>query len=360
MIIVMTYLTQKNRSFSTELFLVFSWSTLVVLILDSVTWIVNGSDCVFCRELNYLSNFLLFLLQPVPITIWLLYVDFTLNKSKERLKKCWFYYLPFIVTLAVLIVSIFTDCMFYIDENNIYQRESLVYFLTIFYIFPILYPYVLAFRHKNCLDKKILTIIVSFGLFPLVGMILQIFFYSGPVAWPGVAITIVYVYLFLQTQKETRDYLTGLLNRQQIDDIVQLKMKDYPKNGGFALVMIDVDNFKKINDVYGHSQGDEALVQIATILFSSIRSRDYASRFGGDEFLLLLDTVHPEDVEKIISRFQAKIDAVNSKSKRPYKISLSPGYTIYSPEIHSDFISLFNDVDRKMYKVKKERKDKLE
>ena len=87
----------------------------------------------------------------------------------------------------------------------------------------------------------------------------------------------------------TTDPLTRLLNRRSMEDRLYAEMARFTRNGRpFALVMADIDDFKPINDRYGHECGDHVLVELATLIHSSLRRQDEAARWGGEEFLLLL------------------------------------------------------------------------
>lgn len=85
------------------------------------------------------------------------------------------------------------------------------------------------------------------------------------------------------------DSLTQLYNRFKLDAVLKMEMERYGRSGSpFSLIMIDIDNFKKVNDTYGHVAGDKVLVEIAEILKSNIRKIDTAGRWGGEEFLIIL------------------------------------------------------------------------
>ena len=81
------------------------------------------------------------------------------------------------------------------------------------------------------------------------------FVYGASVLWNAVALSVISIYIFLETQKELTDYLTGLLNRQQIDELILSRIIDFDKRGGFTVIMLDMNDFKDINDRFGHKEG---------------------------------------------------------------------------------------------------------
>lgn len=105
-----------------------------------------------------------------------------------------------------------------------------------------------------------------------------------------------------------RDSLTGLPNRRALMERVEVELATMRRtHGSLAFAMIDVDNFKSINDSRGHAAGDEALKEIATILKSSTRETDMAARFAGDEFSLLMPRTDRETIDAAMSRVYAQL-----------------------------------------------------
>jgi len=111
------------------------------------------------------------------------------------------------------------------------------------------------------------------------------------------------------------DPLTGLLNRRSLDEALLIELSRAKREERpAALVLLDLDRFKEINDRYGHRAGDEVLVEVALRLSSTVRASDVLSRWGGDEFCLLLPSVADEDALRSICRKLA--EAVNSVRAR--------------------------------------------
>lgn len=147
-------------------------------------------------------------------------------------------------------------------------------------------------------------------------------------------------------QKAERDALTGLLNRQAFEQLKdQLSQAAKP----LALLLIDVDVFKSINDTYGHEVGDQALINTANLLSRSFRTADYVMRIGGDEFAVIMEEMH-EDRKGII---RDKICAINQSLQNPQtdlpKYSVSVGVAFSEEGYHDE---LFRQADQALYHTK--------
>jgi len=120
-----------------------------------------------------------------------------------------------------------------------------------------------------------------------------------------------------------------------------------------ALIMIDLDGFKKVNDKYGHLVGDEVLGEIADILKSCIREDDFVIRYGGDEFLILLKNSDIESCNDIISRIEAKFKALSQ-----YEVQMS--YGIEEVKDKSRLLEHIRNADQKMYQMKRQKYKQLQ
>jgi diguanylate cyclase (GGDEF)-like protein len=107
-----------------------------------------------------------------------------------------------------------------------------------------------------------------------------------------------------------RDGLTGLYNRKKLDEILNDQFARFRRTQrAFALLMLDVDNFKAINDREGHLAGDEVLEKVAAVLAQSIRNIDYAARYGGEEFVIVLVETDTEAALSVAERIRALIES---------------------------------------------------
>jgi two-component system cell cycle response regulator len=176
----------------------------------------------------------------------------------------------------------------------------------------------------------------------------------------GVAITSRDVTDRKQGEEELRamtlvDDLTSLYNRRGFRMLAEQHLRLVKRGGPISLlVSFDLDGFKKVNDVYGHAEGDAALRRAANILRSVFRDSDIIARFGGDEFVVLaLDCGDMRTA--LIDRIEAAIDAHNVASARPYSISMSLGIAQLDPFAPITLDALMAESDTSLYEAKRRR-----
>ncbi len=156
------------------------------------------------------------------------------------------------------------------------------------------------------------------------------------------------------------DELTGLYNRRGFMTLAaqQLKIANRLKRE-LLLISFDLDDLKAINDTMGHHEGDQALVDAATILLETFRSSDIIARIGGDEFVVLQIKNSENSLLISTDRLQETFVKHNLKSQKPYKLSLSLGIVVYNPEQPISLEQLLADADTKMYEQKKSKHAKI-
>lgn len=148
------------------------------------------------------------------------------------------------------------------------------------------------------------------------------------------------------------DNLTGLYSRSYLDEqITKMQKKDFCG----ALILVDVDDFKKINDTYGHQVGDQVLIQVGEIIKSSIRESDIAARWGGEELAIYLPLSKLEHTMKVAERI--RISIYNETKPR---VSVSCGLSLWSWEDETISVeSLFYRADMALYKAKDEGRNNI-
>ncbi len=160
------------------------------------------------------------------------------------------------------------------------------------------------------------------------------------------------------TNHANRDFLTGLYNRRYFFDSMSEYINDDGMSEKFAVAMIDIDNFKKINDKYGHDTGDKVIIHLANVLMSNTNYRDIVSRFGGEEFCVVLKNINRFSAVEIFDRLRREVESsvVYSDKKEPIQFSVSIGVSLYLEEGLEETI---NQADMMLYKAKQAGKNQV-
>jgi diguanylate cyclase (GGDEF)-like protein len=153
------------------------------------------------------------------------------------------------------------------------------------------------------------------------------------------------------------DSLTGLFNPRMFNELWQREHSGAERNRGvYALLMIDMDKLKDINDAFGHEAGNSAITLVAQCLQRSIRNTDHAARFGGDEFAVLLPGASPEVAEAVIKRVRHNVYKTTLDVRsRMIRCSVSIGLVSY-PKDARDTRELLSLAEHKMYRDKELRR----
>ncbi len=163
--------------------------------------------------------------------------------------------------------------------------------------------------------------------------------------------------LFLINSKN-KDFLTGLFNRDAYNRTINIIFSS-PSDLNFSseqrtLILIDIDHFKTINDNYGHLMGDEILVLFSRLLKSSFRQNDLIFRYGGEEFLLILNN-DIEQTRQIMERFRSKVESY--KFPRVKRVTISAGYVSINPADNP--LILVDKADRALYYAKTKGRNRI-
>lgn len=174
-----------------------------------------------------------------------------------------------------------------------------------------------------------------------------------------------YQVMLLQTNEElrtasTHDQLTGIPNRRLILKRIEETATQTAKSAEpFSLAVIDVDDFKSINDQFGHSAGDRVLISIAQALTSSIRSQDICARWGGEEFMLLLPAVPGTQAVYVAERLRREVEQLLFKElSQSIKPSISIG--VAEHRIDSSSSETIARADHALYEAKRNGRNKVE
>lgn len=207
---------------------------------------------------------------------------------------------------------------------------------------------------KNTMDRMVFWMMMALGIqgfprtfltFGTTGQVRDVAAFAQSSYWQwmnwtyaflvvGVAMTMIAAVMFdVMDELHGRamiDPLTGLLNRRGFEEAVR-KQVARSKGRSFSIAVCDIDNFKSINDSYGHAEGDAVLAKVAALLSENLRFSDKASRSGGEEFVMLLSDIDREDARSLIERLRRVIEETRfgSGNLRRRRVTASFGVAEY-------------------------------
>lgn len=193
------------------------------------------------------------------------------------------------------------------------------------------------------------------GLFPLMvvagGLVQILVLPDTPVFCFCCAILMLAFYIDSQDTRISTDPLTGLNNRGQLIHYITQKVNLRREGRRTFVVMLDVNDFKAVNDTYGHAEGDRALVLVADALRNALRGHvapTFAARYGGDEFILIVHPVDAGEVDALIAELRAQIDALCRARATPYALTVGVGCAELAGE-GDTFPKCMQRADEKLY-----------
>jgi diguanylate cyclase (GGDEF)-like protein len=348
--------SKRNKDFYSKTSIWFQriiYATMIILLVEALTFAVDGKPGKGMYWVAFSSNSILFMLNLVPLSLWLVYLDeCLLSNENEKRKKRIAYIIFNLLIVAVVVANLFSGILFRIAEDNHYIRGGAVYLIMAMNIVLFLGYLLTLAKYRKFISGRIYELILALGVFPILGATIQMLFYGTPLVWPMMALVALAAHILVEREEIRRDCLTGLLSRTQLESRAQYIVG---RQQPFSLIMIDIDRFKSINDTYGHEEGDQALRIIANMLAKSIKQVDSAYRYAGDEFVIIIESEHSEAAHKVIERLESNLAKFNRSKQKPYTLSFSSGIAYYDGIENTTIISLIIAADGIMYQEKKRR-----
>ena len=318
---------------------------------ETIAFLVDGKQFMGSRQINYVSNSICFIGTVSIGLLWCLYVELRIYRNYKRIfKKAKPVMFPWVVEVIMVLCNLFgTEIMFKISEENIYQRAAGA---LIGYISLIIYfAYSIYLVHQSKKQG------INLNFFPVIyfvgpcfaGVLIQFLFYGITSSWVLVAVALIFVQMQSYAENLYIDELSGLYNRRYLNAV--LTERKITSRKSLHGIMMDVNDFKYINDNFGHSMGDKAICTLGNILFRSIPDGGMAIRYAGDEFIVLLSGVDTESVLVTMDEINHNLSQFNESKIEPFTLSVSMGYAEFGEG--DDTEAFLMHMDEKMYEEKR-------
>ncbi len=348
-----------------RLYLLNALASVFICCIADVFWILTFNGVILPRTVfsRYASNVVVYFFMifcAYAICRYLLSIWETVHPRFTSKKR--FLIIPYSIFALIilstpwthLILSISEDCSF--SPGIFYIPLMILFFGSV--IFLGFASFIFFLRTQNDFAREQFFQVALYTVPVIIGGYIKVRYWTIPGFAIGFTIATLIIYIFQMRDLISQDALTGLMNRRQgerffVEQIKRFNEDAHSTMDCLYLFMMDLNKFKSINDTYGHTEGDRALIATADVLkeaCSHIRRRCVMSRFGGDEFVIGV-IFTPEEAHLLSEKISRLIDEKNEEINAPYKISISIGFTYYKKEF-GNFTTFLAHADKLMYEMK--------
>ncbi len=352
-LIVLANASWHNVLLPTEMKKQFTLSALVTItvIIAEVSCVIFENNGLGGRVPILIVNAIGFSLSPVIAIV--LSNAFSIEKSKIRSLLT----IPVWINFVLVISSPWIGLIFNSNTDSAYFRGSLfvIFVVAYFCSYAILtITSIKVMKYFQCQSKS--TFIMMIG-FTIVGTTVQLILPDVHVAWLCVSLSLILFYAYFCILTQTQDTLTGLLTRNVYDQYA----RNLHNGDSGAVIVLDLDNFKRINDLHGHQWGDSCLRIVGSLIKDCFYKMGYCYRIGGDEFGVICDTTDEKKVASALKMFHRRVDETRKTNNLQGELPMvSTGYDIFYGST-KEFNEAAKKADAQMYNFKKNRnQDKLQ
>lgn len=330
---------QKRLYFSITYLLMFTCTSC-----ECIGIMVNG--CSEYKSILTLVKFLEFSLTPLMPVVFAKIFNTQFSKKCPSSFNVAFSLLAF--HLLIEIVSIFQGWVFYISPEGYYHRGMFYFVYVAAFVLSALFLFYQIIKFSKFYQNRDFTFLIAIAILLVIGVSVQ-FMYSGvKTTWVSIVISSILVYIYYSNVALYTDSLTKLINQRgyqcQLELISETTM----------VILLDVDNFKSINDTFGHNFGDTVLKFIGNAIKETYHKHGFCYRIGGDEFCVLLKDY--DKMDALNTKLIEKVEQQHLLDSRYPHISI--GYSIYQPCNKTSILDTVNEADKNMYSYKNGSKQK--
>ncbi|MGH0053055.1 MAG: GGDEF domain-containing protein [Sphaerochaetaceae bacterium] len=339
------YLNKRHLSgnIQNRYYILASYITLVLLSLEVVSHSLVNHTSALAMVMHLLANAIYFILMPfvVLLILWYLgYSDFE-TKTKRLLVS------PLVLNALIAILSIQNGWYFTISTTNEYIRGPYFYVTTclIFFYYIQIPLQLYKMRKETISPSKVLMIMVYF--LPIIATILQFFHLNISYITSSTAASLLLYYLIVQEAKFDYDLPTKARNRIAFEREI---VAQHAKSQEIGLFLFDMNNLKRVNDTWGHQEGDYLLVILAQLLSQTFAPEGKVFRIGGDEFCVLLPVPRKQKIDAQMEHFERRVQ--ESNERLAHQLDVAWGYAETSKQKGITSEDAFILADEAMYRHK--------
>lgn len=357
----------KDNSVSSRWYTAVLTLFILSFVSNAVWGLIRGFSSSLAAHLGlqffFKTMFLVFL--NLAVFAWVGYSETEMgNREFNDVDQMKVAFLPILFILVVVCTNGYTKVIFDIDVHGKYHMEDLFQAQMGIYVF---YTGITGIRmlgkamyESDPTKKSQMQQMGSFPMSFLLSWLLKTLIGDEfPVICVFVTLWLLFVFVGSTSEQVSTDKLTQIHNRQNL--LTYINTKIHMHEDRLFLIMMDIDYFKRINDTYGHQEGDQALIRTANALKSAAQSmtrRPYLARYGGDEFMVVAEAENIEEIRALCKRIQNQLDYFGSWSERKYQMSLSIGIAEWQEGMKQK--DLIEAADQTLYRVKEEHHKKLD
>lgn len=304
-----------------------------------------------------------------PIIAYLL-IRLTIHRELKKWET-WLLNIPLVVNILVSMTAFWSDIAYSYTTDNVFVRGPLAFTSQIIICFYIVVMFLTLTKEKKqntMLERLILS---EIAVMIIVTIFIEALTNVTSIGRTAIILATIFYYMYFQTleyrnniekemelnhkleDRSNHDFLTGLLNKFTFAEKIQSRLRARGLKE-YAMLFFDLDNFKEVNDVYGHMVGDELLQRVGQQLEEVFNEASYISRFGGDEFVVFLENTNQSQLENQLKQILYRLQQIEyTLDENAPDISTSIGAVMGRPDCIEGYQELIQLADEAVYKAKK-------
>lgn len=366
-------LEKSQRKGKKGLSLLMEASCIFLLTADSLAWFFRGDSSRLGYYMVRISNFSVFFINYLYMAFFMLYLLVCLNDGEKKMPiRGRLVMLLSGVGISFLIVSQFSDNIYYyIDEHNFYHRSSGYLMAQLLAVAGITLCFTLVVQYRKRLERAVFWATMTYFILPCISTIVVIFYYGLSLQTISVVMSTQVMFVVdmvdadvklrrtrhdaeLARYEAEHDSLTGLYNKTAGLEKIRTYIQNMTDDDKASVLFVDIDDFKSVNDTYGHADGDYWIEVVGKLLRGECDNDDIPCRFGGDEFVVLHKGI--ADVQSMkakMKRFARKLELKSTEHGQDVHCSSGVCQIVgagHDPE------ECINMADNALYEAKKKGK----